>query len=66
MDIKDTTVTLHNQLFPGPTPAAGAVVQKLQLLDYDTGKELFVQDFPGVTLGAGAAGSGRRGPQRAA
>jgi len=52
MEAGDTDVKLSNQLFPGPQPVAGAVALKLQLLDYDTGKELFAKDLPGLTLGA--------------
>jgi hypothetical protein len=57
MDLKEPNLTLHNELFPGFAPAAGAVSLKLQLLDYDTGKEIFVKDFPGLTLGATAVSS---------
>ena len=63
MDIQGTNLTLHNQAFPGPAPAAGAGGLKLQLLDYDTGKELFAKDFPGVTLGATAVESEAQVPE---
>ncbi len=45
-------MTLVNRLVAGPTPPAGPVSVKLQLLDYDTGQELFAKDFAGITLSA--------------
>ncbi len=54
MDLQEPNLILRNQLLPGPSPAAGAVSLRLQLLDYDTGKELFTKDFPGLSLGAAA------------
>jgi len=46
------TIVLRNQLLAGPQPVAGALSLKLQLLDYDTGKELFARQFPQLHLGA--------------
>lgn len=54
MEAGATDVKLRNQLLAGPEPPAEAVALKLQLLDYDTGREVFVKDFPGLAVGGTA------------